>query len=195
MVVVGPVGSGKSTLLASILGEAMLSGGAVRSRGSFALVEQEPVVFSASVRDNILFGKQEDPSRLAEVVCVCELQPDLAQLSHGLDTQVGEGGLNISGGQRARIALARACYADSDIYLLDDPLSAVDPNVRRRLYLNCLRGFLKSKAVVLVTHQLSAIEGATRVLALGSNGQPAFYGPASDFQEYHKSDSDSALSA
>ena len=98
LVVVGPVGCGKSTLLSAILGETPLVEGSVRSRGSFALVQQEPSVFSASVRENILFGKSEDSERLAQILRVCQLQPDLAQLSNGLDTLIGEAGLNISGG-------------------------------------------------------------------------------------------------
>ena len=134
LVVIGPVGSGKSSLLSALLGEIALLKGSIRSRGTFALVEQEPSIFAASVRENILFGKSENQERLAEVVQVCELEADLAQLPNGLDTLVGEAGLNISGGQRARLALARACYSDSDIYLLDDPLSAVDATVGKNIF-------------------------------------------------------------
>ena len=112
---------------------------------------------------------------------VCELEPDLAQLSNGLDTLIGEAGLNISGGQRARIALARACYSDSDIYLLDDPLSAVDARVGRNLFEKCFRGFLRSKTIILVTHQLAFLPHASQILALDSGGNPAFYGSYSQF--------------
>ena len=83
---------------------------------------------------------------------MCQLEPDLKQLVNGVETQIGERGVNISGGQRARISLARACYSDADIYLLDDPLSAVDPPVARKLFSECIRGYLKDKAVLLVTH-------------------------------------------
>ena len=129
MAVVGPVGSGKSTLLATLLGETTLVEGAVRRRGKVAVVEQEPCVLAISLKDNILFGLPEDPERLATVIQVCQLEPDLILFPMGIDTLVGEGGLNISGGQRARLSLARACYADADTYLLDDPLSAVDSKV------------------------------------------------------------------
>ena len=86
------------------------------------------------------------------MIRVCQLEPDLKQLVNGVETQIGERGVNISGGQRARISLARACYSDADIYLLDDPLSAVDPPVARKLFSECIRGYLKDKAVLLVTH-------------------------------------------
>ena len=181
VVVIGPVGCGKSTLLSTLLGETSLVKGQVRSRGTFALVEQEPSVFSKTVRENILFGKQEDPRRLAEVLRVCELEADLAQLQCGLDTLVGEGGLNISGGQRARLALALACYSDSDCYLLDDLLSAVDAKVARSLLSNCIRGYLRDRAIVLVTHQLNILPEATRILVLDRYGYPSFYGTPEAF--------------
>ena len=179
--VAGPVGCGKSSLLGTILRETVIVEGEVRTRGKIAYVEQAPCIFSATVKDNILFGIEEDPERLSEIIEVCELTQDLAELSHGLDTLIGEGGLNISGGQKARISLARACYADADIYLLDDPLSAVDSKVGARLFSNCLQGFLRSKAVVLVTHQLAYLSEVSKVLALESSGSPAFYGPPNVF--------------
>ena len=112
---------------------------------------------------------------------VCELEPDLALLAQGLDTWVGEGGLSISGGQRARLALARACYSDADIYLLDDPLSAVDSRVAHKIMRNCLRGYLREKSIIMVTHQLALLSEATNVLALDSSGHAAFYGATEDF--------------
>ena len=141
--VVGRVGSGKSSLLASVLGETHLVSGRVSVRGRVGYVEQEPCIFSDSVRNNIVFGLPVDEERLSQVVRVCELEEDLTQLPNGLDTQIGERGLNISGGQRARISLARACYSRPDIYLLDDPLSAVDSQVAKRLMANCIRGLMK----------------------------------------------------
>ena len=80
------------------------------------------------------------------------MEEDLAQLVNGLDTEIGERGVNISGGQRARISLARACYSEADIYLLDDPLSAVDPHVTNKIFSECICGYLREKAVLLVTH-------------------------------------------
>ena len=115
-------------------------------------MEQEPCIFSDSVRNNILFGLPLDEERLREVVRVCQLEEDLTQLANGLDTKIGERGVNISGGQKARISLARACYSEADIYLLDDPLSALDPHVAKRIFSECIRGYLREKAVLLVTH-------------------------------------------
>ena len=116
---------------------------------------------------------------------MCELHEDLTQqFPQGLDTLIGERGLNISGGQKTRIALARACYADADTYFLDDPLSAVDSRVAARLLSNCIRGYLKHKAVVLATHNLTAVPYATRVLALSPDGRPLYYGPPAGFQEF-----------
>ena len=155
MAAVGRVGSGKTSLLASLLGETHIRGGSLQRRGRVAYVEQEPCIFSDSIRNNILFGLPLDEERLAEVIRVCQLEPDLAQLAHGIDTEIGERGVNISGGQRARISLARACYSDADIYLLDDPLSAVDPPVAEKLFSLCIQGLLREKAVLLVTHQTS----------------------------------------
>ena len=129
MTVVGKVGCGKTSLLASLLGETHVLGGSLSRRGRVAYVEQEPCIFSDSVRNNILFGLPLNEDRLNDVLRVCQLEEDLTQMVNGLDTEIGERGVNISGGQRARISLARACYSDADIYLLDDPLSAVDPRV------------------------------------------------------------------
>ena len=166
MAVVGRVGSGKSSLLASLLGETHILSGSLSRRGRVAYVEQEPCIFSDSVRNNILFGRAEEEERLREVLRVCQLEEDLSQLVSGLDTEIGERGVNISGGQRARISLARACYSDADIFLLDDPLSAVDPRVAHNIFSQCIRGYLREKAVLLVTHQLSFLDRVDEIIVL-----------------------------
>ena len=147
-----------------------------------AYVEQEPCIFSDSVRNNILFGRAEEEERLREVLRVCQLEEDLSQLVSGLDTEIGERGVNISGGQRARISLARACYSDADIFLLDDPLSAVDPRVAHNIFSQCIRGFLREKAVVLVTHQLSFLDRVDEIIVL-EEGRQAFIGGFEEFLE------------
>ncbi len=179
LAVIGKVGSGKSTLLASIMGETHTLEGSLTRRGVMAYVEQEPLILSDTVRNNILFGLPLDEGRLGEVLEVCELEEDLAILQRGLDTHIGERGVNISGGQRARISLARACYNNADIYLLDDPLSAVDPQVAENLFSRCLRGYLREKTVVLVTHQLGFLPKADEILLL-NNGAQAFRGSFSE---------------
>lgn len=152
--VVGPVGSGKSTLLQTILKELVPKEGRVDVKGSISYVSQEPWIFCGSVRQNIIFGQEFNKKKYEEVVKVCALERDFILFPYGDRTLVGERGVSLSGGQRARINLARAVYKDADIYLLDDPLSAVDTHVGKHLFDQCIGGYLKNKCVVLVTHQL-----------------------------------------
>jgi ATP-binding cassette subfamily C (CFTR/MRP) protein 4 len=102
--------------------------------GNIAYVEQEPFIISGSLKDNILFGSEYDEQKFNRVIEACCLEHDLLIFNRGIDTEIGERGINASGGQKARISLARAVYADADIYLLDDPISAVDPDVASNLY-------------------------------------------------------------
>lgn len=154
MAIVGPVGSGKSTLLQTILGELTPERGTVEVKGSVSYASQEPWVFGGSVRQNIIFGQDFEKEKYEEIVKVCALERDFTLFPYGDKTLVGERGVSLSGGQRARINLARAIYKDADIYLLDDPLSAVDTHVGKHLFDQCISGYLKYKCVVFVTHQL-----------------------------------------
>lgn len=173
--VIGPVGSGKSSLIQAILGELPPDTGSVKLQGSLSYASQEPWLFNASIRDNILFGLPMDKHRYRSVIRKCALERDL-ELLQGDHTVVGERGAGLSGGQRARISLARAVYRQADIYLLDDPLSAVDTHVGRHLFEECMRGYLRDKLVILVTHQLQFLEHADlivimdkgRITAIGS---------------------------
>lgn len=122
---IGTVGSGKSSFLSSILGELSLVEGNVILDGSLSYFDQNAWVFGSSVRQNILFGQDFDSKRYQRVVEACSLCQDFSQFAQGDQTLVGERGSSLSGGQRARISLARALYRQADIYLLDDPLSAV----------------------------------------------------------------------
>ncbi|VDP78169.1 unnamed protein product [Echinostoma caproni] len=161
--VTGPVGSGKSALLLAILGElqSTSTSGQIShgSRPRYAYVSQTPWICSGTVQDNIVFGLPVDPVRLAQVVQACALGPDLATFPHGLGTDVGEaGGSRLSGGQRARIALARAVYQDADVYLLDDPLAALDVHVGEHVREHCLLGLLANKTRLITTHQSAWLE-------------------------------------
>ena len=127
--IVGKIGSGKSTLLNCILKEVPKYKGDFCYKGRIAYVEQEPYIFSSSVRDNSIFGKKFNQTFYDEVVKACNLLDDFKILDNGDLTEIGERGINISGGQKARISLARAVYSQADIYLFDDPLSAVDAKV------------------------------------------------------------------
>ncbi|KAG0344501.1 hypothetical protein BG004_004438 [Podila humilis] len=152
--VVGRVGQGKSSLLSAIIGEMYKVKGSVRVSGQVAYVPQHAWILNASVRDNILFGKPYDSKTYKKILYACGLEPDLAMLPAGDATEIGERGINLSGGQKQRVSLARAAYADADIYLLDDPLSAVDAHVDKHLwkYLLGPHGLLKSKTRILITH-------------------------------------------
>ena len=172
IMVIGEVGSGKSSLLQAILGE-MRSGGnpaVVKVDGTIAYTQQDPWIQNMSVRDNILLGRELDHERYQRVVRACALEPDLRILPAGDLTEIGEKGVNLSGGQRHRVALARACYQDADIYLLDDPLSAVDAHVGRHLMDQCITGLLDGKTRVLVTHQLQYLASSDAVIVLSKGG-------------------------
>lgn len=156
--VIGPVGSGKTTLLHIIMKELELESGVVTVQGVVSYASQEPWLFGGSIRQNILFGQKFDQKKYNEVVKVCALKKDFTLLPHGDRTLAGERGVTLSGGQRARINLARAVYKEADIYLLDDPLSAVDTHVGKQLFDDCISGYLGNKCVVLVTHQLQYLK-------------------------------------
>ncbi|XP_007474889.2 ATP-binding cassette sub-family C member 11 [Monodelphis domestica] len=162
----GNTGSGKSCLLSAILGEMNLQSGSVGVNGSLAYVPQQAWIFSGTVRHNILMGGKYDQTRYHQVIHSCSLKRDLEILPYGDMTEIGERGLNLSGGQKQRISLARAVYANREIYLLDDPLSAVDAHVGKKIFEECLKKALKGKTVVLVTHQLQYLEICDQIILL-----------------------------
>ncbi|CAH2056117.1 unnamed protein product, partial [Iphiclides podalirius] len=164
--IVGTVGSGKSTLLLAMMRELTPTSGHVDVYGVIAYAAQDPWLFDASVRQNILFGQGFEMQRYKKVIECCQLQSDLEMLPHGDKTIVGERGSSLSGGQRARVSLARCVYQHADLYLLDDPLAAVDAKVAQAIYESCVRGFLKDKAVVLVTHQVQYARYADSVCVM-----------------------------
>nr|XP_035980220.1 multidrug resistance-associated protein 9 isoform X2 [Halichoerus grypus] len=162
----GNVGSGKSSLIAALLGQMQLQQGIVAVNGTVAYVSQQAWIFHGNVRENILFGEKYDHQRYQHTVRVCALQEDLSSLPYGDLTEIGERGLNLSGGQRQRISLARAVYSNHEIYLLDDPLSAVDAHVGKHVFEECIKKTLRGKTIVLVTHQLQFLESCDEVILL-----------------------------
>uniref|UniRef100_A0A665T414 Multidrug resistance-associated protein 4 n=2 Tax=Echeneis naucrates TaxID=173247 RepID=A0A665T414_ECHNA len=164
--VIGPVGAGKSSLLSAILGELPHDKGSLNVRGQLSYAAQQPWVFPGSIRSNILFGRELHPQRYERVIRACALKKDLELLPDGDQTLIGDRGATLSGGQKARVNLARAVYQDADIYLLDDPLSAVDSEVGKHLFEQCICGLLKNKSRVLVTHQLRYLRAADQILVL-----------------------------
>ncbi|KAI3550246.1 ABC transporter [Colletotrichum filicis] len=162
--VIGTVGSGKTSLLAALAGDMRKTSGEVVLGASRAFCPQYAWIQNATVRDNILFGKDMDRAWYQEVINACALRPDLAMLPNGDLTEIGERGITISGGQKQRLNIARAIYFDSDIVLMDDPLSAVDAHVGRHIFDNAILGLLKGKCRILATHQLWVLNRCDRVI-------------------------------
>ncbi|CAK4845926.1 unnamed protein product [Aphanomyces euteiches] len=168
VVIHGKVGSGKSSLCMAICGEMKQTQGTSGVYGSIAYCSQEPWIQQMSVRDNILFGKPFDSAKYTRVVDACGLLPDFELMAFGDMTEVGSKGRNLSGGQKARISLARACYSDADIVILDAPLAAIDAVVQKEIMTKCIETLLKSKTVILVTHNADIIgaESVNRLVEL-----------------------------
>lgn len=183
--IVGPVGSGKSTLLNVILGELELDMGSITVNGSISYASQEPWLFEGSVRNNIVFVEEFNEQRYKQVIEVCALERDFQLLPQGDETIVGEQGSSLSGGQKARVNLARAIYKQSDIYLLDDPLSAVDTNVGKHIFEKCVNGFLAGKLCILVTHQLQYLKNVDHVILM-NNGKIEAQGAFRTLQRFNK---------
>ena len=149
-----------------LLGELVPLKGNCETNGRLAVATQLPWIFSGSVLDNILCGLDYNEKRYFQVVEASALKPDFMLFPNGDHTLVGEKGISLSGGQKARINLARCLYVDADIYLFDDPLSAVDPNVGRHIYDKAINGFLRDKIRVLVTHQVQLLSETNQVIHL-----------------------------
>ncbi|XP_004305814.1 PREDICTED: ABC transporter C family member 8-like [Fragaria vesca subsp. vesca] len=164
--VCGPVGAGKSSLLHAILGEMPKMSGMVHIFGSIAYVSQIPWIQSGTVRDNILYGKPMEKNRYEKAIKACALDKDITSFDHGDLTEIGQRGLNMSGGQKQRIQLARAVYNDADIYLLDDPFSAVDANTAAILFHDCVMSALAKKTVILVTHQVEFLSQVDKIMVI-----------------------------
>ena len=175
VILTGRSGSGKSSLLLSILEELPLTAGKLVSAGRIAFVSQSPWVFSGTVRDNILFGRDYHEAEYQEALRSVDLHKDVFFMRHGDLTHVGQQGAGLSGGQRARVALARAVYADAELYLLDDPLSALDEKVTQHVFENCVCRALSGRVRLLATHQVQFVSSADHVIML-HNGALAYQG-------------------
>uniref|UniRef100_A0A8C7TT12 Multidrug resistance-associated protein 4 n=1 Tax=Oncorhynchus mykiss TaxID=8022 RepID=A0A8C7TT12_ONCMY len=172
----------QSSLLSAILGELPHDKGVLKVKGQLTYASQQPWVFPGTIRSNILFGKALHPQKYEKVLRACALKRDMELLPDGDLTVIGDRGATLSGGQKARVNLARAVYQDADIYLLDDPLSAVDAEgqfpICRRAFgtlkslclfpcvSRCICGILKNKPRILVTHQLQYLQAANQILVL-----------------------------
>nr|CAD7400512.1 unnamed protein product [Timema poppensis] len=181
--VVGTVGSGKSSLISALLGELDKLTGRVNTKGSIAYVPQQAWIQNCTLRDNIIFGKSMDHSTYMRVIEACALKPDLEMLPAGDQTEIGEKanyiakdreikdsilGINLSGGQKQRVSLARAVYNNADLYLMDDPLSAVDSHVGKHIFENVIgpAGMLRKKTRMLVTHGITFLPEVDLIVVL-----------------------------
>ena len=165
-VITGPVGSGKSTLLSAIAGEISDISGTITCQGTLVYVPQTAWIFSGTIRENILFGQPYDEQKYTRAIEACALTQDIQQFPDRDQTVVGERGEVLSGGQQARVSLARAVYADTDIYLLDDPLSAVDFKVGQHIFNKCMKDLLGDKIRVITSHQEQHMKEADEVIVL-----------------------------
>ncbi|KAG0261888.1 hypothetical protein DFQ27_002716 [Actinomortierella ambigua] len=166
--IVGRVGQGKTTLLSSMIGDTYCRQGTVAVYGRMAYVPQQAWIVNATLKDNILFGNAFDQAKYDHILMACGLLPDVAMLPAGDMTEIGERGINLSGGQKQRVSLARAAYEDADLYLLDDPLSAVDAHVDQHLWEHLIgpQGLLKNKTRLLVTHAIHHLGEADQIVVL-----------------------------
>ncbi|XP_006067665.2 ATP-binding cassette sub-family C member 2 isoform X1 [Bubalus bubalis] len=168
--VVGTVGSGKSSLMSAMLGEMENVHGHITVKGSVAYVPQQSWIQNGTIKENILFGSEFDEKKYQQVLEACALLPDLEVLPGGDMAEIGEKGINLSGGQKQRISLARATYQNSDIYILDDPLSAVDAHVGKHIFNKVLgpNGLLKGKTRILVTHSIHFLPQVDEIVVVGN---------------------------
>ncbi|KAG0370512.1 hypothetical protein BGZ54_006027 [Gamsiella multidivaricata] len=177
--VVGPVGSGKSSLLQAIVGNMMKCKGEVIRGTTISYASQTPWIQNATIRNNILFDTPLDEERYKRVVKTCSLEKDLSNMPSGDETEIGERGVNLSGGQKARLSLARSVYYNADTVVMDDPLSAVDAHVGKRLWEDCMVQELGRKTRIIATHQLHVLSDVDYVICM-EHGRIAEQGAFAD---------------
>lgn len=184
--IIGQVGSGKSSFLSGIAGDMRTTSGDISLGGSRAFCPQHAWIQNATLQENILFGKAMDEAWYSQVVHACALRPDFDILPAGDQTEIGERGINLSGGQKQRVNLARAIHSNSDIILMDDPLSAVDAHVGRHIFENAICGLLQGRCRVLATHQLHYLGRCDRIIMLDQGNIKAM-GSFNDLSENNHS--------
>jgi ABC-type multidrug transport system ATPase subunit len=164
--IVGDAGAGKTSLLAAIMGQLRHSAGEVRVHGSIAYVPAEPWLVNTTLKENIIFGMPYNERKYRAVIRACRLAPDISTFPHGDETEIGDRGANLTLPQRHRVSIARAAYSDASIILLDDPLSTMDGHIAKRIFNECISGYLRDKAIIMVTSQLHFLEHCNQVIVL-----------------------------
>ncbi|OMJ92976.1 hypothetical protein SteCoe_4199 [Stentor coeruleus] len=183
VIVIGQVGSGKSSLFLALLSELVQLSGHIKISGSIAFSSEDPWILSKTFKENIVLDKNFDPELYSLALSSCDLNEDLAILKNGDSTLIGENGITLSGGQRARLCLARCVYSNADIMFLDDPLSAVDADVANHLFFDCIQKVLKNKTIILATNQIHFLQHADKILIF-DKGSISFYGTFTEFQQF-----------
>eukprot|EP00106_Octopus_bimaculoides_P000581 XP_014768023.1 PREDICTED: multidrug resistance-associated protein 1-like [Octopus bimaculoides] len=184
--IVGSVGTGKSSLVSTILGEMDKLNGTINIEGSIAYVPQKAWIQNNTLKNNILFNQEYNKSSFYSVITACALHSDIDTLPSGVETEIGEKGVNLSGGQQQRVSLARAIYNDADIYILDDPLSAVDSHVGKHIFNNVIGpdGLLKNKTRILVTHAIQWLPQVDCILVMDEEGRISEQGTYEELVEH-----------
>ncbi|XP_077987886.1 ATP-binding cassette sub-family C member 4-like isoform X2 [Glandiceps talaboti] len=180
--VIGAVGSGKSSLLRAFMNDLTQERDEFIVEGEISYSSQQAWIFKDTFKRNVIFGNAFNPTKYKNVINVCNLEHDITQLADGENTSLGERGEGLSGGQRARVNLARAVYQDADIYLLEDPFSALDYKVARDIMDRCICGYLKDKTRILVTHQTQYLDAVDKVLVL-KDGEILGFGTLKEIEE------------
>ena len=184
VMVVGLVGCGKSSLLSALLNDMPKSAGTIAVRGKTSIVQQNAWITNNTLRSNVVFGETFDRDRYNDVIAACSLTQDLKQFQGGDQIVIGERGINLSGGQKTRVGLARACYSRSDIVCLDCPLAAVDSHVADHIFNECIMKFLSERTRIFATNQIQRLEHADKIVVL-RNGAVVACGSWEEIQRDH----------
>lgn len=172
--VVGKVGSGKSSLLLAMMNEMVRQKGIIKKNGKIAYISQETILFNDTILNNVIFGNRFDREKFDRCLDICQMRPDLEIMPGKEFTEIGERGINMSGGQKQRVNIARAVYSDSDIYLIDDALSALDAYVGKKIMEDVFKKELKGKTRIMVTHYLHLLDSVDKVLLIDKGEIKAF---------------------
>uniref|UniRef100_A0A8C8ZN69 Cystic fibrosis transmembrane conductance regulator n=1 Tax=Prolemur simus TaxID=1328070 RepID=A0A8C8ZN69_PROSS len=181
LAVAGSTGAGKTSLLMMIMGELEPSEGKIKHSGRISFCSQFSWIMPGTIKENIIFGISYDEYRYRSVIKACQLEEDISKFAEKDNIVLGEGGITLSGGQRARISLARAVYKDADLYLLDSPFGYLDVLTEKEIFESCICKLMANKTRILVTSKMEHLKKADKILIL-HEGSSYFYGTFSELQ-------------